>query len=63
MPRTPATVRGARITGWGRALPDNVVSNVDLEKTIDTNDEWIRERTGIASRHIGCTTASLSIEI
>ena len=62
MPRTPATVRGARITGWGRALPDNVVTNVDLEKTIDTNDEWIRERTGIASRHIGGTTASLSIE-
>lgn len=62
MPRTPATVRGARITGWGRALPDNVVTNVDLEKTIDTNDEWIRERTGIVSRHIGGTTASLSIE-
>ena len=30
MPRTPATVRGARITGWGRALPDTVVTNVDL---------------------------------
>jgi len=62
MPRTPATVRGARITGWGRALPDNVVTNVDLEKTIDTNDEWIRERTGIVSRRIGGSTASLSIE-
>ena len=62
MPRTPAYVRGASITGWGRALPDNVVTNVDLEKSLDTNDEWVRERTGIVSRHIGGSTASLSIE-
>ena len=62
MPRTPANTRGASITGWGRALPDKVVTNVDLEQTLDTNDEWIRERTGIVSRHIGGTTASLTVE-
>ena len=49
-------------TGWGRSLPEKIVSNCDLAKTIDTSDEWIRERTGIERRHIGGTTASLSIE-
>lgn len=50
------------ITGWGRALPEKVVTNSDLAMTMDTSDEWIRERTGIERRHIGGTTASLSIE-
>ena len=50
------------ITGWGRALPETVVTNSELAKTMDTSDEWIRERTGIERRHIGGTTASLSIE-
>ncbi len=50
------------ITGWGRALPEKVVTNDDLAKTLDTSDEWIRERTGIEQRHVGGTTASLSIE-
>jgi 3-oxoacyl-[acyl-carrier-protein] synthase-3 len=54
-------VNGA-ITGWGRALPEKVVTNSELAKTMDTSDEWIRERTGIERRHIGGTTASLSIE-
>ena len=62
MPPLPSSVRGAAITGWGRALPDKVVTNADLEATMDTSDEWIRERTGIAERRIGGTTASLSIE-
>ena len=39
--------RGIRITGWGTALPDKVVTNADLEARLDTTDEWIRERTGI----------------
>ncbi len=60
-PRTMSQ-RGARITGWASALPDNVVTNHDLEKTLDTTHEWIVERTGIHSRHIGGTTASLSVE-
>lgn len=62
MPSLPSSARGAAITGWGRALPDKVVTNADLEATMDTSDQWIRERTGIAERRIGGTTASLSIE-
>lgn len=42
----------ARITGTGSYLPDNVVTNKDLEQTVDTTDQWIRERTGIEQRHI-----------
>lgn len=60
MPKIPAHVRGARFTGWGTALGHKVVSNDDLAKTMDTNDEWVRERTGIQRRHIGGTTSELS---
>jgi 3-oxoacyl-[acyl-carrier-protein] synthase-3 len=49
------------LTGWGRALPERIVTNDDLAATMDTSDEWIRERTGIHRRHIGSTTAELSI--
>jgi len=42
----------ARIIGTGGYLPERVVSNADLEKTVDTSDAWIRERTGITQRHI-----------
>ncbi|MDH4124929.1 MAG: ketoacyl-ACP synthase III [Gammaproteobacteria bacterium] len=42
----------ARIAGTGSYLPQKVVTNQDLEKTLDTSDEWIRERTGICQRHI-----------
>ncbi|MEE3197945.1 MAG: 3-oxoacyl-ACP synthase, partial [Pseudomonadota bacterium] len=42
----------SRITGTGKYLPDRVLSNLDLEKTLDTSDEWIRSRTGIEKRHI-----------
>lgn len=42
----------ARIAGTGSCLPDRVVTNLDLEKTLDTSDQWIRERTGIAERRI-----------
>jgi 3-oxoacyl-[acyl-carrier-protein] synthase-3 len=62
MPHIPPSIRGAVITGWGTALPEKVVSNDDLAKTMDTSDQWIRERTGIERRHIGGSTASLSIE-
>jgi len=40
------------IVSTGRYLPDNVVTNFDLMKTVDTTDEWIRERTGIRERRI-----------
>lgn len=42
----------ARITGTGSYLPEKVLTNSDLEKMVDTTDEWITERTGIKKRHI-----------
>ena len=42
----------ARIAGTGSYLPEKVVTNKDLEKTLDTSDEWITERTGIRQRHL-----------
>ena len=42
----------ARIVGTGSYLPENIMTNHDLEKIVDTSDQWIRERTGIEQRHI-----------
>ncbi len=56
--------RYAHIIGWGKYAPSNVVTNDDLAKKIDTTDEWIRERTGIAQRHIATekeSTATMAI--
>ncbi|MES9874106.1 MAG: beta-ketoacyl-ACP synthase III [Candidatus Sedimenticola sp. 20ELBAFRAG] len=53
----------SRIIGTGGYLPENVVTNHDLEKIVDTSDEWIRERTGIEKRHLaveGETTCDLA---
>ena len=53
----------ARIVGTGSALPERVLTNADLEKFVDTSDEWIRERTGIRQRHVaaeGETTGDLA---
>lgn len=55
----------AHITGWGMAVPERVLTNNDLSKLVDTNDEWIRSHTGIAERRIANdeqTTASLATE-
>jgi 3-oxoacyl-[acyl-carrier-protein] synthase-3 len=52
---------GTRILGWGTALPDRVVTNRDLEKTLDTSAEWIVDRSGIRERRIGNSTAELAI--
>lgn len=53
-----------KIIGTGSALPKRVMKNEELTKWMDTSDEWIRERTGIAQRHIstGETVASLAGE-
>lgn len=53
-----------KIIGTGSALPAKQISNDDLAKFMDTSDEWIRERTGIGSRHIstGETAASLAAD-
>jgi 3-oxoacyl-[acyl-carrier-protein] synthase-3 len=52
----------AHVTGWGRYVPDQVLSNADLERMVDTNDEWIVSRTGIRERRVAAaheTTASM----
>lgn len=54
-------MRGATIRGWGSALPDKVVTNRDLENTLDTTHDWIVERTGIHERRVGGSTSSLAI--
>ena len=53
----------SRIAGTGSYLPEKVLTNLDLEKMMDTSDSWIRERTGIERRHIaasGETTVDLA---
>ena len=53
----------SRIVATGSALPERVLTNADLEKFVDTSDEWIHTRTGIRQRHIaadGETTGDLS---
>ena len=55
----------ARIIGTGSHLPDKIVTNAELAKTVDTTDEWIVERTGIRERriaHKGETTAALAFQ-
>src|SRR5436190_15215448 len=55
----------ACIAGWGTALPDQRLTNAELERRVDTSDRWIVERTGIRERRVvsdGETTASLAIE-
>jgi 3-oxoacyl-[acyl-carrier-protein] synthase-3 len=42
----------SRIVGTGRYLPERVMTNFDLEKIVDTTDEWIRTRTGVERRHV-----------
>jgi len=53
----------AHVTGWGMAVPERILTNEDLAKIVDTNDEWIVSRTGISRRHIAEaneTTATLA---
>ncbi len=51
---------GIRIISTGRCLPDRVLTNADLEKMVETSDEWIRTRTGIEERHIADADQSTS---
>jgi 3-oxoacyl-[acyl-carrier-protein] synthase III len=50
----------SRITGTGSYLPERVLTNLDLEKLVDTSDEWIYTRTGIRRRHIAADNESAS---
>ncbi len=57
-------LRHALITGTGSYLPKRVVTNAELSETMDTSDEWIRQRTGIEQRHVaaeGETTSDLAV--
>ena len=57
------TSRQAHVTGWGRYAPAQVLTNADLERMVDTSDEWIRSRTGIRERRVAAaheTTASMA---
>ncbi|MEO7210944.1 MAG: 3-oxoacyl-ACP synthase, partial [Chitinophagaceae bacterium] len=55
----------AAITAGGGYVPDYVLTNAELEKLVDTNDEWIRTRTGISERRIlkgpGTATSDLAV--
>ena len=58
------TTRYARITGWGKYVPEKIVTNADLARLVDTSDEWITTRTGIKERHIraeGETSSSMAV--
>ena len=50
-----------RILGTGSALPENIITNDDLAKIVDTSDEWIRERTGICERHVAKKESTVSL--
>ena len=55
----------ALITGTGSYLPEKVLTNTELSKTMDTTDEWIRQRTGIEQRHVAAedqNTSDLAVE-
>ena len=55
----------AKITGVAGYLPPRVLTNAELEKTVDTTDEWIRTRTGIRERHIvdkGMAASHMAVE-
>ena len=54
------TGRRAIIRGTGSSLPDKVLTNTDLERIVDTSDEWIRSRTGIRERHVATESEPMS---
>ncbi|MBT9329641.1 ketoacyl-ACP synthase III [Acidipila sp. 4G-K13] len=61
----PRTARRAKISALGTWVPPRVLTNADLEKMVDTNDEWITTRVGIRERHIvekGQATSDMAVE-
>jgi 3-oxoacyl-[acyl-carrier-protein] synthase-3 len=55
----------AGVLGTGSALPEKVITNADLEKIVDTSDQWITDRTGIRERRQAApheTTSTLSVQ-
>lgn len=56
--------RGARIAGWGKYVPQRILTNSDLERMVDTSDAWITSRTGIRERRLVAdheSTASMTL--
>lgn len=63
--RPPVLPAGVALRGTGIAIPEKILSNEDLERIVDTSDEWIVQRTGIKTRHIvepGTRTSDLAAE-
>ena len=63
--RQPVLPAGVALGGTGIAIPEKILSNEDLERIVDTSDEWIVQRTGIRTRHIvepGIRTSDLAAE-
>ena len=50
----------SRIVGTGKYLPERILTNADLEKMVETTDEWIKSRTGIEHRHIAADNEATS---
>ncbi len=65
MVRSDGRVRPVQIVSLGVYVPPRVLTNADLERMVDTSDEWIQQRTGIRERHIvdpGVATSDLAVE-
>jgi 3-oxoacyl-[acyl-carrier-protein] synthase-3 len=61
----PVVATRAKITGLGTYVPPDVLTNKDLEKLVETNDQWIMDRTGIRERHVlakGLGTSDMCVE-
>ena len=52
---------GIRICGTGSSVPERKISNDDMATIVETNDEWIRTRTGISNRHFADKETNLSL--
>ncbi len=50
--------RAVGILGLGHYVPEKIITNTDMEKIVETSDEWITERTGIKQRHIAAPEGS-----
>jgi 3-oxoacyl-[acyl-carrier-protein] synthase-3 len=64
-PSAPRALQHARIASLATFVPPRVLTNTDLERMVETNDEWIQQRTGIRERHIvdpGVATSDLAVE-
>ncbi len=55
-----STLYNAKILGTGMYVPDKVLTNFDLEKIVDTTDEWIKTRTGMSERHVASKAQAAS---